>query len=125
LLKVFEPLYPAEIGERYKEAIAAKRAVGHYCIVFGIYGALLHIPKEDALIAFYYNAAVSMVTNCVKLVPLGQQQGQELLFSLKALINALALASLEPDRDLIGLCCTGFDIRCMQHEQLYSRLYMS
>ena len=33
--------------------------------------------------------------------------------------------TLVPDKDLLGLCCAGFDIRCMQHEQLYSRLYMS
>jgi urease accessory protein len=33
--------------------------------------------------------------------------------------------TMELDRDLVGLCNTAFDIRCMQHERLYSRLYMS
>jgi len=59
------------------------------------------------------------------LVPLGQKAGQEILFSLHSLIENLAKKSITPNKDLIGLCCTGFDIRCMQHEQLYSRLYMS
>jgi urease accessory protein len=48
-----------------------------------------------------------------------------LLFSLQPLITELIKRSMTPDRELIGLCCTGFDIRCMQHERLYSRLYMS
>jgi len=61
----------------------------------------------------------------VKLVPLSQQHGQEILFSFQALINELSAKSMEPDKDLIGVCCTGFDIRSMQHERLYSRLYMS
>jgi urease accessory protein len=37
----------------------------------------------------------------------------------------LVEGGLEADRDMIGMSCPGFDIRCMQHEQLYSRLYMS
>jgi urease accessory protein len=56
---------------------------------------------------------------------LGQQDGQQILFSLHSLIQQLVKNTMNPDRDLLGLCCTGFDIRCMQHEQLYSRLYMS
>ena len=125
LIKIFEPLYPNALALKYKAAIQAAEAMGHYCIVFGLYAAIMGISKEDTLTAFYYNATVGMITNCVKLIPLGQQDGQELLFSLHPLIRQLAEQSLQPDKELIGLCCTGFDIRSMQHEQLYSRLYMS
>jgi urease accessory protein len=125
LLKIFGPLCPGEIGLHYKKQILEKNAEGHYPIVFGIYSALLGIEKEDALVAFYYNAAAGMVTNCVKLIPLGQLEGQQLLVSLYSLISILVPKSVHPDRDLIGFCCPGFDIRCMQHERLYSRLYMS
>jgi len=97
----------------------------HYPVLFGYAAASLGIPLADALTGYYYNAAAGMVTNCVKLIPIGQQDGQELLFSLQTLIGDLVAGSLEPDEDLVGLCCTGLDIRCMQHEQLYSRLYMS
>jgi urease accessory protein len=90
-----------------------------------MYAAALGIDKKQALSGFYYNAAAGLVTNCVKLIPLGQQDGQELLFSLQTLIQQLVENSLKPDIDLIGLCCSGFDIASMQHERLYSRLYMS
>ena len=66
-----------------------------------------------------------MITNSVKLVPLGQLDGQDVLFELQPLIKQLAKETLTIDRDLAGLCNIAFDIRCMQHERLYSRLYMS
>lgn len=125
LLKIFRRLCPSPVADDYWSAIDTQRATGHYCIAFGLYAAVLALQKEAALTGFYYNAAVGMVTNSVKLIPIGQQEGQELLFSLHPLIGELVQQSLQPDKSLLGLCCMGFDIRCMQHEQLYSRLYMS
>jgi len=125
LIKIFQPICKNRFSCAYKDSILQNEAKGHFCIAFGIYAHALKISKEQALTGFYYNASAGMVTNCVKLIPLGQQDGQELLFSLQPLINKLVENSLQPDKDLIGRCCTGFDIRGMQHEQLYSRLYMS
>ena len=125
LMKLFQPLCNSAMTDHYNEAVQTKQAMGHYCIAFGLYAQALAIPKADALTGFYYNAAAGMVTNSVKLVPLGQQDGQELLFALQPLIQQLTVNTMQPDRALTGLCCAAFDIRCMQHEQLYSRLYMS
>lgn len=125
LLKIFTPLHSGMFTRKYAEAIYSAHADGHYSIGFGICAAGLQVAKQDALSGFYYNAASGMITNCVKLVPLGQQDGQELLFSLQALILQLAANSMQPDPEMVGLCCPGFDIHCMQHELLYSRIYMS
>ena len=125
LLKIFGAVVTNKLSGELQEAIQNGIIDRNYSIVFGVFAAVLKIEKTEALTAFYYNASVGMVTNCVKLIPLGQQDGQELLFSLQNLIQQLVSKSLEPDKELIGLCCTGFDIRCMQHEGLYSRLYMS
>jgi urease accessory protein len=125
LLKIFLRVCPHSFAEQYKMKMERSEAAGHYPLVFGLYSFLLGIPKSEALSGFYYNSAAGMVTSCVKLVPLGQQDGQEILFSLQELMGELVNGSLNPDREMTGLCCTGFDIRCMQHEQLYSRLYMS
>jgi urease accessory protein len=125
LIKIFHSLSNDALASQYKTAIEKKEAAGHYCIAFGLYAHALGINKKDALAGFYYNAAAGMVTNSVKLIPLGQQDGQEILFSLQPLIHQLVEKTMLPDKELVGLCCTGFDIRCMQHEELYSRLYMS
>lgn len=125
LIKIFQAVCNNDRLHQYAAAIKAKQVTGHYCIAFGIIAHALHIPKAAALTGFYYNAATGLVTNCVKLVPLSQQTGQELLFSLQPLISQLAKENEQPNKEMIGVCCPGFDIRSMQHEQLYSRLYMS
>jgi urease accessory protein len=112
LLKIFGP-------------VTGTPSITHYPVVFGYCAARLAIPRRETLTGFYYNAAAGMITNCVKLIPLGQQEGQTLLFSLHPLIGELTEKGLQPDRSLIGRSCVALDIRCMQHEQLYSRLYMS
>ena len=112
LLKIFGP-------------VTGTPAITHYPVVFGYCAASLDIPRRETLTGFYYNAAAGMVTNCVKLIPLGQQEGQTLLLSLHPLIGELTEKGLQPDKTLIGRSCVALDIRCMQHEQLYSRLYMS
>lgn len=125
LLKIFQTFCESDIINQYKAAIDTKETNGNYCITFGLIAAVQNISKAETLTGFYYNAAMGMITNSVKLIPLGQQDGQQLLFAIKPLILKLTEASMNPDRDLIGLCCAGFDVRCMQHEDLYSRLYMS
>jgi urease accessory protein len=125
LSKLFSSLSRDVFVEKFINTINNKDATVHYPVMFGLYAFALAIPKLEMLTGFYYNAAAGMVSNSVKLIPLGQKDGQEILFSLHSLIDNLAKNSLEPNKDLIGLCCAGFDIRCMQHEQLYSRLYMS
>lgn len=79
---------------------------------------------KEALTAFYFSTAAGIITNAVKLVPLGQIQGQEILFKIQdeieEWVNQTAL-----DRGLVGISNVGFDLRSMQHERLRSRLYMS
>lgn len=125
LIKIFQSLCSGGIAGQYAEAIQQQLLAGHYCIAFGLYTRQLQVSKREALSGFYYNAAAGFVTNSVKLVPLSQQTGQEILFSLQPLITTLVEKNMEPDEELIGMCCSGFDIRSMRHERLYSRLYMS
>jgi urease accessory protein len=125
LLKIFRPLMDFPLATAYAEAIQGGRARGHYCLAFGLLAQQLAIPLPEALTAFYYNAAAGLVTNAVKLVPLGQQDGQTILFGLHERLAGLVQQTLTLDRALVGICNIGFDIRCMEHERLYSRLYMS
>ena len=125
LLKIFENNDAFILSNKYKASISEEKVFGHYCIAFGLLAQEMDIDKEKTLSGFYYNTASGFITNAVKLIPLGQQDGQEMLMSLFPLIEDLVQKSLLPDKELIGICCAGFDIRSMQHEQLYSRLYMS
>ncbi len=125
LLKIFQRLIQSALATAYETAIAQQQALGHYCLVYGVYAQALGIDITNALTAFYYNAAAGLVTNCVKLIPLGQMEGQKILFDLQKTISYLVSRNLVLERNLVGACTVGFDIRSMQHERLYTRLYMS
>jgi urease accessory protein len=125
LTKLFHPLCASAIAERFKEALLNHGSAANYPIAFGLYAAAMQLSKHEALTGFCYNAAAAIVTNAVKLIPLGQLSGQEILFSLEPVIQSVVENAMHPDADMLGVCCPAFDIRCMQHEQLYSRLYMS
>lgn len=125
LVRLLEDEFNTEASSHFILEVNKKHTDANYCIVFGMYSALMQIDKKDALTGFFYNQAVSMVTNAVKLVPLGQMEGQKLLFRLHDLIEDLAVSTINPDPDLIGKSCPGFDLRCIQHETLYTRLYIS
>jgi urease accessory protein len=124
-LKIFERHLDHPLIQQLKQAIAQRQTEGHYALVYGVFSALFQVPLADAVYAFCYNACVGMVTNAVKLVPLGQLSGQDILLELQPVLARTTAQVLALDRDLVGVCNIGFDIRCMQHEKLYSRLYMS
>jgi len=125
LFKIFGRYTEHVLISEWEKRIKAKSADSHYCILFGMFACLLDIPLPEALHGFYYNAAIGMVTNAVKLVPLGQLDGQDILFELHDDLETLCDETFEVARDLVGLCNIGFDIRCMQHERLYTRIYIS
>lgn len=125
LLKIFSPVIKHHLVGNFYQDGKLRRAAGHYPVVFGMCAAAMGIAKSEMLTGFFYNAAVGFTTNCVKLVPLGQQQGQQLLQAIQPLLQQLVKESIAPDKEMIGVCCAGFDIAQMQHEQLYTRLYMS
>ena len=125
LMKIFQPLYPHQSINQFAAAVKEQKGYGHYCICFGLLAATMGLDKRETLSGFYYNAAAAFVTNSVKLIPLSQQAGQAILFELLELIKQLVEETIHPDESMIGVCCPGFDISSMQHERLYSRLYMS
>jgi urease accessory protein len=94
-------------------------------MAFAMFAHAQEISYADALSAFYYNFLNGIMTNCAKLVPISQMDAQQILFKLQPLINKLVGLQPELDDDLIGNCCIAQDIRCMQHEKLYTRIYIS
>ena len=125
LIRLLEDEFQTETSIRYIQQVNKKHTAANYCIVFGLFSAMMQLDKKDALTGFYYNQTVSMVTNAVKLIPLGQMEGQKLLFRLHILIEDLANRTMKPNIDMVGKSCPGFDLRCIQHETLYTRLYIS
>ena len=83
------------------------------------------ILAEDAMLHFLYAQASAMVTNCVKLIPLSQSDGQRMLSELYPLLEEMVTLAGEAGPEMLCASTPAFDLRSIQHETLYSRLYMS
>lgn len=99
-------------------------ALSHPC-AYGVFCQRAGIDKEQAMAHYLYAQASAGVTNCVKTVPLSQTEGQRILAALGPLFEEILAEAMEAGEELLGISAPGFDLRSIQHESLYSRLYMS
>ena len=115
--------YPAL--EQYKEQIDSGECSGHYCIAMGLFIKETGVDLSEALELYCYSILSSMANHAVKLVPLRQLDGQKALYDVEKKIPDAVRRSMAMEMDELGASGCGFDIRSMQHENLFSRLYIS
>jgi urease accessory protein len=97
----------------------------NYAVAFGIATAYWHIDIKAALLGYLHSWVSNLVTAGVKLIPLGQTAGQQLLLNLQPLITSAVDAVLKLEDDGLSCCSWGVSLASMQHETLYTRLFRS
>ena len=97
----------------------------NYAIAFGIITAHWEIKIEDLLLGYIHNWVNNSINVGVKLIPLGQTEGQKLLLNINQEIikNIKTILSLKDDE--LSSCSWGLSLASIKHEQLYSRLFRS
>lgn len=83
------------------------------------------IAPREALVAYLWSWLENQVMAALKAVPLGQTDGQKILFSLGATLPAMAQTAESVGDDEIGSFAPGFALACSRHETQYSRLFRS
>lgn len=83
------------------------------------------MERQEAMSIYGYSLLSGLTTHAAKCVPLRQLDAQRVLHeSFPRLLDAVQTA-LSVTEDALGIGGPAFDIFAMQHETLYSRLYMS
>ncbi|MEA5583388.1 urease accessory protein UreF [Nodularia harveyana UHCC-0300] len=116
------------LGKLQPEIIPLVNAVGNpcnYAIAFGIAIAHWQIDIQAALLAYLHSWTSNLITAGVKLIPLGQTAGQELLLALQPLISTAVSEILALEDDQLSCCSWGLSLASMQHETQYTRLFRS
>lgn len=109
----------------YQNSINTKEILGHHAVAYGVFCAALKL-ENDAVISHYLYAQLSGIINTgVKLIPLSQTQGQKILTQLLSELENMVLILKTLSIEALGRSSPGFELRAMQHADLYSRLYMS
>lgn len=99
--------------------------VMNHCVVYGVFCGALGIDLDNVLSHYLYGQTSAMVTNCVKTIPLSQTAGQQILAGCYSCFTEILEEVMTLTEDDLCLSAPGFDVRGIQHEKLYSRIYMS
>ena len=83
------------------------------------------ITRGPAARAFLQALAANWISAGVRLIPLGQTDGQRVLAALETTIAETAKRALATPLDDIGTCAVRADIASMRHETQYTRLFRS
>jgi urease accessory protein len=97
----------------------------NFAIGFGIAAASWQIEEEAAVLGYLYSWAANLASAGVKLIPLGQTAGQQLLLDLRSQISCTAREVLQLEDDDLGSCSWGLGLASMAHETQYTRLFRS
>jgi urease accessory protein len=84
-----------------------------------------NIPATEALVAYLWSWLENQVMAAIKLVPLGQTEGQRLLFVLGGRLAGIANGAASLVDDDLGMFAPRLAILSSAHETQYSRLFRS
>jgi urease accessory protein len=129
LLRLFLDLEdPDQKGAVDKHWPALRELFGQECnfaTAFGIVAAAWHIEPTAALLGYIQSWATNLIGAGIKLIPLGQTAGQQILLNLEPEIYAAVEMNLALPNDALESCGWGLSLASMAHETLYSRLFRS
>ena len=94
-----------------------------YPVAVGVASAGHGIPLEAALNAYLHAVTANLISAGVRLIPLGQTEGQRLLAALEPVASATAQRALATSLDDVGGAAFRADIASMKHETQYTRLF--
>jgi urease accessory protein len=107
----------------YLAAVEAERTPGHLAVSLGLTLAAAGWPKKDTIAAFLYQTATGFVSAAMKLMPIGQREGQRLLESWLEVIERVSQKAAH--QHVLQSWSPVQNIFAMRHSRLESRLFRS
>ncbi len=96
-----------------------------YPVAVGVAAAGHGIALQPALAAYLQAITANWVSAGVRLIPLGQSDGQRVLAALEPVVAATAQRALGIELDNIGSAAFRADLASARHETQYTRLFRS
>jgi urease accessory protein len=114
---------PHSMLRSFQAEITESRTPGHFPVCLGLTLATNGWSRTDAVAVFLYQTAVGFVSAAMKLLPIGQREGQRLLAQWTPLF--IELSRQVPVRLDMHSWTPIQDIFAMRHGRLESRLFRS
>ncbi len=96
-----------------------------YPVVVGAVARSHGIDRGEAMMAYAHAFAANLVSAAVRLIPLGQTDGQRITADLMPTCTAAVERAVSTPVDEISMSTPMVDIASMKHENQYTRLFRS
>jgi urease accessory protein len=96
-----------------------------YPVAVGRAAAAHGVPAFDAALYYLHAFAANIVSAGVRLIPIGQTDGQKALAALEPVCHAVAAEAQDATLDDLGGAALRADIASMRHETQHTRLFRS
>jgi urease accessory protein len=111
--------------ESFAARVESGATAGHYPVVFGAAAGRAGVEPEAAAVAYLYATASMLVNAALRLLSLGQLEGQRLLAALRPRIAALGAGAALAAIDDVWSFTPGLELAGLRHAELDMRLFRS
>jgi len=116
-----------ETGRAFGLAVAAVHGLElpelTYPVAVGRAARLMELPEALTAQMYLHATVANLAAVGMRLIPLGQTEGQRIIAGLLPLAREVAEATAEGDLDRLGTCAFMADVASMRHETQYSRIF--
>lgn len=124
-LATLSQVWPDLVLEWLSELLREREVQPALAIVIGVRSARQGIPLTFSLPAFLQSYIANLVTAGVRLIPLGQTEGQFAIAELEEPVLVASQLASEYTFDDLGSAAFMVDLASMSHETQYTRLFRS
>ena len=124
-LSTLRQVWPDRVLDWLSETLSERQVQSTLALVFGTSSARQGISAGLALPAFLQSYIANLVTAGVRLIPLGQTDGQLAIAELEAAILAASIQAENATIDDLGSAAFMVELASMAHETQYTRLFRS
>ena len=125
LLTVLRKAWPAAELGALERLCQEARVEPPYAVVLGVACAAHRLPLAASLTAFLQAFAANLISAGIRLIPLGQSEGQRLTAALESTVHEVAAAVMVSSLEDLGSAALLIDLLSMAHETQYTRLFRS
>jgi urease accessory protein len=124
-LATLRRVWPDRVLDWLSEILCECHVQPALAVVHGVRSARQGIPAGLALPAFLQSYIANLVTAGVRLIPLGQTDGQLAIAELEEAVLATSAQAENATTDDLGFAAFMVDLASMAHETQYTRLFRS
>jgi urease accessory protein len=124
-LAMLRRVWPDRVLDWLSETLCERHVQPALAVVLGVRSARQSIPANLASAAFLQGYVANLVTAGVRLIPLGQTDGQLAIAELEDAVLATSAQAKKTTIDDLGSAAFMVDLASMAHETQYTRLFRS